>query len=514
MKMATKDLIFYQIYPKSFCDSNGDGVGDIQGVISKIDYIKSLGVNAVWLTPFFKSPNVDNGYDISDYKDVQEELGTLADVEQMIARFHENGIAVIFDLVANHSSIKHEWFEQSRKSKDNPYRDYYIWRKTPPNDWQSAFGGSAWEYDKQTGEYYLHSYAVEQADLNWDNPKVREEMQAVVDFWLDKGVDGFRCDVLDQISKDWEKDVNGSGPRLHEYIRGLFGRKKTDGIFTVGECWSANAENMALFCLPERKELTTAFAFSHLCVDEGRFYPHKPPLEKVCRRIANWQMSTQDAGVIPTVFFENHDQPRSVSRFGDDKNYRYQSATALGAIVLTHRGVPFLMQGQEIGATNSSYGDIKYFNDVESLNYYQMNEGKIPEKERIEAINFGGRDNARYLMPWNEKPQKAWIAPYTRQTEINVEKDLRAENSVFAFYQKLIELRKTQDCLTKGRYELLALTANYYAYARTLGNEKIITVFNFEKQSAGLEVEGEVLLSNYPTVEKILKPYQIVIYKK
>ncbi len=514
MKRAVEELIFYQIYPKSFCDSNGDGVGDIQGIISKIDYIKSLGVNAVWLTPFFKSPNVDNGYDISDYKDVQSKIGTLEEVEKMLARFHEKGIKVIFDLVANHTSTKHEWFLQSRKSKDNPYRDYYIWRKTPPNDWQSAFGGSAWEYDKQTDEYYLHSYAVEQADLNWDNPKVREEMQAVVDFWLDKGVDGFRCDVLDQISKDWKNGVNGSGPHLHEYIRQLFGRKKTEGIFTVGECWSANTQNMALFCLPERKELTTAFAFSHLCVDNGRFYPHKPPLDKVCRRIADWQISTQETGVIPTLFFENHDQPRCVSRFGDDEKYRYQSATALGGMLLTHRGVPFLMQGQEIGATNSRCDDIKRFNDVETLNYYQMNEGKISKKDRIEAINFGGRDNARYLMPWTEKPQKSWIAPYSRQAEINVKTDLQSKNSVLAFYQKLIELRKTQPCLTKGHYKLLALTPRYYVYARTLDNEKMVIVFNFEKESEGLKVEGELLLSNYPSVEKILKPYQIAIYKK
>ncbi len=514
MKPAVENLIFYQIYPKSFCDSNGDGVGDIQGIISKIDYIKKLGVNAVWLTPFFKSPNVDNGYDISDYKDVQSEIGTLKEVEKMIVRFHENGIKVIFDLVANHTSTQHEWFLQSKKSKDNAYRDYYIWRKTPPNDWQSAFGGSAWEYDKQTGEYYLHSYAVEQADLNWDNPKVREEMQAVVDFWLEKGVDGFRCDVLDQISKDWENGINGSGPRLHEYIRQLFGRERTEGIFTVGECWSANMQNMALFCLPERKELTTAFAFSHLCVDDGRFYPHKPPLEKVCRRIADWQISTQNTGVIPTVFFENHDQPRCVSRFGDDKKFRYQSATALASMLLTHRGVPFLMQGQEIGATNSRYDDIRYFNDVESLNYYQMNEGKLSKKDRIEAINFGGRDNARYLMPWEERTQKGWIAPYSRQSEINVKTDLQSKNSVFSFYQKLIELRKNQPCLTKGRYNLLALTPRYYAFERALGNEKMVIVFNFEKESEVLNVGGRLILSNYPSVGEILKPYQIAIYKK
>ena len=268
MKTDVDELIVYQIYPKSFCDTDGDGFGDIEGILSKIGYLKNLGVNAVWITPWFKSPNVDNGYDVSDYRDIDENIGTLAQAETLIRRFHENGIAVILDLVANHTSTKHEWFRRSRSSKDDPYRDYYIWRKTPPNDWQSVFGGSAWEKDGATGEYYLHSFAVEQADLNWDNPNVRKEMQAVVDFWLSKGVDGFRCDMLDMISKDIEGGKNGNGPRLHEYIRGLFGREETDGIFTVGECWSASKENARLFCAKERKELTTVFAFHHLCLEE------------------------------------------------------------------------------------------------------------------------------------------------------------------------------------------------------------------------------------------------------
>ena len=515
MKIATQDLIFYQIYPKSFCDSNGDGTGDIRGVISKIDYLKSLGVNAVWLTPFYQSPNVDNGYDISDYQSMQEEVGTLAETEEMIRLFHENGIAVIFDLVANHTSTDHKWFQESKKSKDNPYRDYYIWRKTPPNDWQSTFGGSAWEYDKNTDEYYLHSYAVEQADLNWDNPKVREEMKAVVDFWLKKGVDGFRCDVLDQISKDWEKGENYGGPHLHEYIRELFGRDETQGIFTVGECWSANAENMALFCLPERNELTTAFAFQHLCLESGKFSGQKPCMKEVCRRISDWQISTQETGVMPALFFENHDQPRSVSRFADDTKYRYQSATMLGAMVLTHYGVPFLMQGQEIGMTNSRHSDISEIVDVESVNYYQMNKGKIPEEEMMNAINFGGRDNPRHLIPWDEKkPENAWIAPYSRQAEINVKADLSAEKSVFAFYQKLIALRKNQPSLTKGKYRLLALNDGYYAYEREYEKEVITVVCNFDKESPFDAPCGELLINNYDSVDKNLKPYQVVVYKR
>lgn len=514
MQTKTTDLVFYQIYPKSFCDSNGDGFGDIKGVISKIDYLKRLGVNAVWLTPFFKSPNIDNGYDISDYKDIDEKIGTIAEVEEMIKRFHEQGIIVIFDLVANHTSTQHEWFKQSRSSKDNPYRDYYIWCETPPNDWQSAFGGSAWQYDEKTGEYYLHSFAVEQADLNWDNPKVREEMQGVVDFWLEKGVDGFRCDVLDMISKDWENNLNYSGPHLHEYIRLLFGREHTKGIFTVGECWSANAENMALFCLPSRGELTTAFAFQHLCLDNGRFFAQQPPLQEVCNRIANWQISTQNENILPTVFFENHDQPRSVSRFANDTLYRYESATMLGTIVLTHRGVPFLMQGQEIGLTNSYHTDMDEIIDVESVNYYQSQKGKMPECELVQAINFGGRDNPRHLIPWDEQTQKSWIAPYSRQVEINIKKDLTSDKSVFAFYQRLICLRKSEPCLTKGEYHLLACNEKYYAYQRKWQGEEITVVCNFDKESEYTAKHGELLLSNYQSVEGILKPYQIVIYKQ
>lgn len=510
------ELIFYQIYPKSFCDGNGDGVGDVEGILSKIEYLKDLGVNAVWLTPCFESPNADNGYDISDYLSLSPAFGTLEKFEEMLARFHGNGIAVILDLVANHTSTKHPWFVEARKSKDNPYRDYYIWRKTPPNDWQSLFGGSAWEYDGQTGEYYLHSFAIEQADLNWDNPKVREEMKAVVDHWLKKGVDGFRCDVLDMISKDWEKNENGGGPRLHEYVRELFARKETEGIFTVGECWSADAENARLFCGKDRKELTAVFAFHHLCVEEGKFEMEKPPLCKVCGRIAEWQLATQAAGIPATLFLENHDQPRSVSRFGDDTVYRFESATLLGGLVLLHRGVPFLFQGGEIGVTNSHYEDMRAFDDVEEFNFYRANAGKMPEKEIFRRINAGGRDNARRMTPWTAETGKSWIAPYSRQSEINVADDLRSERSVHAFYKKLIALRKSEPCLTKGEYAKIALTEKYYIFERRYQGEKITAVCNFETPS---KIDGsgygEVLLDNYDGDGKgTFGPYRLVVYKK
>lgn len=511
--MVAEDLIFYQIYPKSFCDSNGDGVGDLKGVLSKIGYLKELGVNAVWLTPCFKTPNVDNGYDISDYRDIEESVGTLAQMEELIKTLHENGIKIILDLVANHTSTAHKWFAQSRSSKDNPYRDYYIWRKTPPNDWQSVFGGSAWEYDKQTGEYYLHSFAVEQADLNWDNPKVREEMKAVVDYWIEKGVDGFRCDVLDMISKDFEKGENGSGAHLHEYIRELFGREHTKKLFTVGECWSADTQNAKLFCGKDRGELTTVFAFGHLCLENGKFLLEKPTLKELCSRISKWQTAMQNAGLTPTIFLGNHDQPRAVSRFGDDEKYRYESAAMLGGLVLLHRGVPFVFQGEELGLTNSWHEDFQEFNDVETLYYYEANKGKIPEKEMLARINYGGRDNARHLIPWNEKPQKSWLAPYSRAEEINAEADKKSEKSVFAFYQSLIALRKRERSLTKGKYAVLEISDERYIFQREYENERITVVCNFQNQTAFHGEFGAPILSNYPIEKGVLKPYQIVVYK-
>ncbi len=513
--MKGEDLIFYQIYPRSFCDGNGDGEGDIQGILSKIEYLKTLGVNAVWFSPCFESPNKDNGYDIADYRNISPKFGTLAEFENLLRIFHENGIKVVLDFVANHTSTEHEWFQKSRESKDNPYRDYYIWRKTPPNGWQSIFGGSAWQYDEKTEEYYLHSFAVEQADLNWDNPKVREEMKAVVDFWIDKGVDGFRCDVLDMISKDFEKNQNGNGSKLHEYIREIFGREETRNIFTVGECWGSTPENVRLFCEPKRRELTTVFNFHHLCVENGRFNARKPDLREVLQRFSSWQELTQKLGLTATVFLENHDQPRSVSRFGDENTFRYESSTALGGMVLLHRGVPFIYQGEEIGMINSSHTNISEFRDIESLNYYQANIDKMSAEELIKDINANGRDNARHMIPWNGQTVKSWQGDYAYRTQLNVEKDLFAEKSVFAFYKKLIELRKTQPCLTKGEYRLMELTENYYAFERCYANENISVIFNFEKPSVySSEIKGEILLNNYEQVTNVLQSYQIIVYKK
>ncbi len=510
--MAVEELIFYQIYPRSFCDSDGDGIGDIRGVISKMDYLKALGINAVWLSPCFPSPNKDNGYDISDYCAISPELGTMQDFEQMLALFHKNGIKLILDFVANHTSTEHEWFKRARSAKDNPYRNYYIWRKQPPNDWKSLFGGSAWEYDECTGEYYLHSFAKEQADLNFENPRVRKEMQDVIDFWVDKGVDGFRCDVLDMIAKDFEKNKNGSGARLHEYVRELFGRKKTSHLFTVGECWSSSSKNVRLFCAPERKELTTVFNFDHLCVENGRFTGRKPKLRTVCQRISKWQKLLQKNGLQPTVFLENHDQPRSVSRFGNDEEYRYESATAFGALVLLHRGIPFLYQGEEIGMTNSRHGRIEDFDDVETKNYYLANKERIKENSLLQKINAGSRDNARRSIAWTGENVKTYLPAYSEKERVNVYRDLQEEKSVYAFYQKLIALRKKSPCFTRGEYRLISLK-NYYRFERCYQNESYQIIVCYEKACRLPKVRGKLVLNNYQTTGARSKPYQLLVYK-
>ena len=512
--MRQTPLIVYQIYPKSFCDLNGDGVGDICGIRSKIDYLKHLGITAVWISPCFESPLVDNGYDISNYEKIAPVFGTLAEFDKMVAEFHEAGIKVILDLVANHTSTEHEWFLQSRASKDNPYRDYYIWRKTPPNDWKSVFGGSAWEYDSKTGEYYLHSFAKEQADLNWENPEVRAKMQAVVRFWVERGVDGFRCDVLDMISKDFVRGKNGEGAHLHEYIKELFAPFK-GRLFTVGECWSANAKNAALYCKAERKELTTVFCFDHLCVEKGRFRLKKPSLKEVCKRLAKWQKAMQKIGVPPSVFLGNHDQPRAVSRFGEDKKQRYESATLLAALVLLHSGIPFLYQGEEWGTANGEYTDISQFKDVETLHYYLENKEKIQERELLARINAGSRDQARRMLSWDEKPRKSWCAPYTRQAEICLTRDMRSKNSIHAAYRQLIALRKREVCLYKGDYRLRELTSSRYVFDRCYKHEKIRVVCAFERGTRWKEPKGFALLYSNQEIEKgRLKPYQVAVYKK
>ena len=515
----------YQIYPRSFCDSNGDGIGDIRGVISKLDYLKDLGINAIWLCPCYKSPNEDNGYDVADYREISPDFGTMEDIRALIDGLHSRGMKLIMDLVPNHTSSQHVWFQESRKSKDNPYSDYYYWFDTPPNDWQSMFGGSAYAYDGQRGQYYLRTYALGQPDLNWENPKVVKEMQDVVDFWVDMGVDGFRLDVIDQISKDFNGE-NCFGPRLHEFIHALFGREKTKHIFTVGECWANDIEEVRRHAAPERDELSTLFQFDHQDVGRaGKFNPKPEGLAEFWRRLAAWENRMQDNGLLYSLFTDNHDNGWLLSRIGNEQALRYESAACIAAMVYLMRGVCFIYQGQEIGMVNSWHDTIGEFDDVESINMYAELCGQMTPEEAIAKINFGGRDNPRRPMCWNGGENggfttgKPWIPLHSRYRQINLEKDRESDRSVWRFYRDLLHLRLAHKALTAGSFrEVSGPGAPYCAYERSCGGETILVVCNFEQESR-IEIPGaagKVLLSNYGLTEKTdsrYRPYETAVFR-
>ncbi len=483
-------MVVYQIYPRSFKDTNGDGIGDLKGVTEKLDYLKDLGVNAIWLCPCYKSPGDDNGYDISDYRDIMDEFGTLDDMKELIDQMHLRGMKLIMDLVPNHTSTSHKWFQESRKGKDNPYSDFYYWFDELPNDWQSAFLGSAWEYDEMRGQYYLHSYAVSQADLNWNNPAVVKAMQDVVDYWVDMGVDGFRVDVVDQISKDFEKGMNCVGPRLHEFIHALFGREKTAHLFTVGECWVQDAEEMRKHCAQDRGELSTLFQFEHMeCGRAEKFTPKPDSLKTIRDILIKWQKQTAELDLLHSLFTDNHDQPPLISRAADDGAKRYESATCLAAMFYMLKGIPFIYQGQEIGITSSHYDGIECFDDIESLNAYKSFCESMSEKEAMEKINFGSRDNARRPFCWDGSDTcgftdgEPWVAFHNRHSEINLEKDLSSGQSVFRFYKALLALRATEEAFLDGAFEVVSgPDDDCFIYTRTWGDEKWAVICNFEKE--------------------------------
>lgn len=514
--------VIYQIYPRSFNDTNGDGIGDINGVTEKLDYLKDLGVNAIWLCPCYKSPNEDNGYDIADYRDIMDEFGTLDDVKRLIAEMHKRDMKLIMDLVPNHTSSEHKWFQESRKSKDNPYSDYYYWVDTPPNDWQSAFCGSAWEYDEQRGQYYLHSYAIKQPDLNWENPRVVEEMQAVVDFWVGLGVDGFRCDVIDQISKDWENKRNCFGPQLHDHIHALFGRDEVRHIFTVGECWAGEIEEIIRHSAHERGELSTLFQFDHLnCGRSGKWDSKAESLKTARDIIANWQTLNQQHDLIHALFTDNHDNAPFVSRTGNDQELRYESATCIAAMFYMLRGVPFIYQGQEFGLVSSHHDSIDKFDDIESINAYNMFCESMSAEEALQKINFGGRDNARRPMCWNDQKgygfseAEPWIPYHSRAKEINLQADLAGEKSVFRFYRDLLHLRTQNDAILYGDFTVLSKPEDdFFVYTRSYEGKRFIVVCNFDKTSnITVETNGKIVLSNYErdTVSGVFRPYETVI---
>ena len=553
-----KESVVYQIYPRSFCDSNGDGIGDLNGITSKLDYLKELGVDVIWLSPVYKSPNDDNGYDISDYQDIMDEFGTMEDFDRMLATAHEKGIKIMMDLVVNHTSDEHKWFIESRKSTDNPYRDYYIWRPAKedgslPNNWGSCFSGPAWEYDKTTDMYFLHLFSKKQPDLNWDNPVVRQEVFDMMNWWLEKGVDGFRMDVIRLISKeqpelpDKEPGINGyatfnvsaNGPHVHEYLQEMRQKALNNAdTITVGECSGVTLEEAKKYARSDEKELNMVFQFEHMDVDSdekaGKWTTRKMDLRDLKKILTRWQKGLQDIAW-NSLYWENHDQPRSVSRFGNDSDeYREISAKMLATCIHMMQGTPYVYQGEELGMTNCPFNTLENFRDLESINaFHELTEqGKMTEEEMMAAIGYKGRDNARTPMQWDDSANAGfsgadatpWIMVNPNYTKINAKDQVSREDSVFKYYQKLIRLRHESDLIVYGTYDLiLDDDKDIYAYIRTLGDEKLIVYCNFSENTREVELpeeftDGKILISNYNDAkvsEKItLRPYEAIVIQK
>ena len=528
--------VVYQIYPRSFADSNGDGMGDLPGITGKIEYLKKLGVNVLWICPIYQSPQDDNGYDISDYRAVYPEFGTMENMKDLIQKCKDNDIKIIMDLVVNHTSDEHPWFIESKKSLDNPYRDYYIWRKgtdgRPPNDLMSNFGGSAWEYSPETDEYYLHFYSKKQPDLNWENPKLRQEIYDMMNWWLDQGIAGFRMDVIDLIGKIPDQKIKENGPKLHSYLHEMneatFGHRDS---MTVGECWGATPEIGRLYTDPERKELSMIFQFEQIQLDKkpgGQRWDLKPLyLPDLKRVFSKWQTELEGHGW-NSLFWNNHDLPRIVSRWGNDGEYRVLSAKMLATLLHGMKGTPYIYQGEEIGMTNVPFQTIDEFPDIETQNIYKERlKAGFTEEETMHAIRAKARDNARTPMQWNAEKNAGftegtpWYRVNPNYKEINVEQALADPKSVFYHYQKLIQLRKEHDIMVYGTYQLLfPEDEDLYIYTRTLEEEKWLIVCNFHEKTRKFRCKraGQVMLSNYadtPATEKIaeLRPYEAVIYQ-
>ncbi len=530
--------VVYQIYPKSFNDTTGDGQGDINGIIEKLDYLKHLGIDYIWLTPVYHSPMNDNGYDISDYYEINPEFGTKEDFRRLLDEAHARGIKIMSDIVINHTSTHHNWFVESRKSKDNPYRDYYIWKDgskdNPPTNWESKFGGNAWQYDELSGQYYLRLFDVTQADLNWENESLRKEIYDMINYWIDFGMDGFRFDVINLISKGTFKDSDKigkefytDGPRVHEFLhelnRNTFGDK--EGFMTVGEMSSTTLEHCIRYTRPDRQELSSVFNFHHLKVDykNGEKWTTMPfDFVELKRILFHWQTGISKGNGWNAIFWCNHDQPRVVSRFGSDKTEaeRVKSAKMLAIVLHLLQGTPYIYQGEEIGMTNLYLNSIEDYRDVESLNAYQIMkaEGRS-ENEILKVLQDKSRDNSRSPVQWDDSmhagftTNEPWIKVADNYKEINVEKALKEENSIFYTYQKLIKLRHEQNIITYGEVKpLLEEHKQLFVYERTLDNQTLFVVANFSEEPAELPVsfdlEGEVLIANNDTVSHTIEPYQ------
>lgn len=550
-----KESVVYQIYPRSFCDSNGDGIGDLNGITGKLDYLKELGIDVIWLSPVYKSPNDDNGYDISNYQAIMDEFGTMEDFDRMLATAHEKGIKIMMDLVVNHTSDEHKWFIESRKSTDNPYRDYYIWRPAKedgslPNNWGSCFSGPAWEYDKTTDMYFLHLFSKKQPDLNWDNPAVRQDVFDMMNWWLKKGVDGFRMDVISLISKepglpDKEPGINGyatfnvsaNGPHVHEYLQEMRQKALNNAdTITVGECSGVTLEEAKKYARSDEKELNMVFQFEHMDVDSdekaGKWTTRKMDLRNLKKILTRWQKGLQDIAW-NSLYWENHDQPRSVSRFGNDSDeYREISAKMLATCIHMMQGTPYVYQGEELGMTNCPFNTLDNFRDLESINaFHELTEqSKMTEEDMMAAIGYKGRDNARTPMQWDDSAYAGfstanpWIMVNPNYTKINAKDQVNRKDSVFKYYQKLIKLRHESELIVYGTYDLiLDDDKDIYAYIRTLGDEKLIVYCNFSENTRKVEIPEEfvnkkVLISNYSDAKanpKItLRPYEAIVIQK
>lgn len=543
--------VVYQIYPKSFNSYYNKETGDIKGVTEKLDYLKELGVDYIWLTPIYRSPQNDNGYDVSDYYSIDPSYGTMEEFEELLKEAKVRDIEIMLDIVVNHSSTEHKWFKEAKEDKNSPYRNYYIWRDEK-NNWQSKFGGSAWKYDEKTGQYFLHLFDETQADLNWENEKLREEVYDMMRFWLEKGVKGFRLDVINLISKDQRflsdegttatsdgRKYYTDGPRVHEYLQEM-SQNVFEGkdVITVGEMSSTTIDNCIKYSNPERNELSMTFSFHHLKVD----YPNgdkwtKADFDfiKLKEIMSNWQIEMQKGGGWNALFWCNHDQPRIVSRFGDDEKYRNESAKMLATAMHMLQGTPYIYQGEEIGMTNPKFESIEQYRDVESLNIYDIKlEEGLSKEDIIGILKQKSRDNSRTPMQWNEEVNSGfttstpWISVAENFKEINVEKALEDRESVFYHYKKLIELRKKYDVLTEGKYAILdGNHPSIWAYTRTVNNEVLLVINNFYGEEitysvpVHVQLDGmkqEVLLSNYKDSSKDitnlnLRPYESIVYR-
>ena len=542
-----KEAVVYQIYPRSFCDSNGDGIGDLNGITSKLDYLKELGIDVIWLSPVYKSPNDDNGYDISDYEDIMTEFGTMDDFDKMLAAAHERGIKIVMDLVVNHTSDEHPWFVESRSSKDNEKRDYYIWKEgkdgKEPTNWGSAFSGPAWKYDEKTDMYYLHLFSVKQPDLNWENPKVRKEVFDMMTRWCEKGIDGFRMDVISLISKPegypdakvvglyGDMGICANGPKVHDYLKEMNEKvlSKFD-IMTVGETAGVTLEEAKKYANTDGSELNMVFQFEHMDLDGGekfKWSTQPMPLVPLKENLTKWQKGL-DGVAWNSLYFCNHDQPRIVSRLGDESDaYRELSAKCIATCLHMMQGTPYVYQGEELGMTNTVFNSVDDFRDLESVNAYRelVESGLYTDEDMFPKIAHKSRDNARTPMQWDASENAGfttgtpWIAVNPNYKKINVEDQLKREDSVFHYYQKLIRLRKENEIIVYGNYELLLPEdENIFAYTRTLDNQKLLVVCNFSKSEQRFDFSGyenaKVLISNYnrdARKDGILKPYEATV---